>query len=559
MSQVNSVSHSSFSSNHSLQPSLGQLQATLEALGDGILSVDLQGKITNFNRKFTEIWNLSDREVAIALETQDFPIAAIQRQLQNPNSFSRRDLQTISARCKLLKLHDGRILEASSTLKTLGGETIGQVWTFRDITERYHSEQKLQRSLKELSDIKFALDRSAIVAITDSKGRITDVNDKFCELSQYSRAELLGRDHRIINSGYHSPEFFQNLWQTISSGRVWNGEIKNRAKDGTDYWVDTTIVPFLNKKGKPRQYLAIRSDITERKRAEEALRKSESKLRQKTKRLKQALSQLKQTQTQLVHSEKMSGLGQLVAGVAHEINNPVSFIYGNLSHARGYVEDLLDLIEAYECGDTDIEALKEEIEFDFIQTDILKLFDSMQMGADRIGNIVRSLRSFSHLDESEWKAVDLNRGIDNTLSLLQYRLNKNEESSEIQVIKHYGDLPRVECYAAQLNQVFMNLIDNAIDAVRECSDRPGCITIQTGMKQSDRVFIQISDNGNGIPRYISYRVFDPFFTTKPIGKGTGLGLSISYQIIRQHGGELHLNSEPGKGTTFEIVIPLRSH
>ena len=284
--------------------------------------------------------------------------------------------------------------------------------------------------------------------------------------------------------------------------------------------------------------------------------------------LKQVIEELKDTQLKLVNNEKMSSLGQLVAGVAHEINNPVNFIHGNLFHAHEYIFDLLKLVETYERTYSDltpeIKTLSEDIDLDFIQKDLPKLINSMQIGAARIREIVNSLRNFSRLDEAEVKAVDIHQDIDSTLMILQNRLKtKNEQNRKIEVIKDYGNLPQVECYAGQLNQVFMNVITNAIDALQASEkqnqeNKLPTICIHTSFIGNNRVAIKITDNGSGIPKEIQQRIFDPFFTTKPVGKGTGLGMSISYQIITEmHYGSLNCISEVGKGTCFTIEIPIR--
>ncbi|NEO25830.1 MAG: PAS domain-containing sensor histidine kinase [Kamptonema sp. SIO4C4] len=298
------------------------------------------------------------------------------------------------------------------------------------------------------------------------------------------------------------------------------------------------------------------------------LETSETQLRDKNHQLEQTLFELRNTQTQLVQTEKMSSLGQLVAGVAHEINNPVNFIFGNLVHAEEYSENLLNLIHLYQKNYPqpveEIEEEIEEIDLDFLAEDLPRLIGSMQVGAERIRGIIRSLRNFSRMDESDVKPIDIHEGIESTLMILHNRLKAKPEHPEIKVIKEYQELPVVDCYPGQLNQVFMNLISNAIDALdeynqqrttEEIRENPSFITLCTGY-EGDYVKVQISDNGPGIPAKEQERLFDPFFTTKPIGKGTGLGLAISYQIIvEKHNGQLDCISEPGQGATFVIKLP----
>ena len=475
------------------------------------------------------------------------------------------------------------------------GKFSGVLRMITDISDRKQAEAELRQTLQELEFEKFALDQSAIVSNTNEFGVITYVNDQFCELFKYSREELIGKTHRLVNSGYHPADFFKQLWSTIRQGKVWRGEMKNQAKDGTLFWLDTTIVPFLNSSGEPHQYVAIRKDITQRKHAEEAVRLSESQLRTKNQELAKALRDVQKTQSMMVQNEKMVSLGQLVAGVAHEINNPVSFIYGNVMHADDYFQDLLKMLQLYQQEyphpTRTIQQEIDNIDLNFLLTDLPNLLNSMKMGAERIRQIVLSLKNFSRLDEAEQKQVDIHEGIESTLLILQHRFKETAGHPKITLLKEFGNLPRVQCYAGQLNQVFMNIIGNAIDALEEAMETgqwaegelapiPYCpsptLRICTDVKyeqdalmQADsavsddssrhpsHIVIRIADNGPGIPIDVHERLFDPFFTTKEPGKGTGLGLSISYQIVvEKHGGRLKCNSAPGQGTEFAIEIPV---
>ena len=320
----------------------------------------------------------------------------------------------------------------------------------------------------------------------------------------------------------------------------------------------------------------LKEDLRLRQEKEEQLQQSESFARKQAAQLQLTLQNLQQTQATLIQAEKMSSLGQLVAGVAHEVNNPVNFIHGNLAHVGKYAQDLLELINLFQqrCSvhDPEIQNRIAEIDFDFLIQDLPKTLDSMQVGADRIRQIVLTLRNFSRLDEAEVKLVNIHEGLDSTLVILHHRLKAGRDHSGIQIIKEYGDLPLVECYAGQMNQVFMNILSNAIDALQGVGHGEGgmglnnqsfpsstpSIHIRTQVLNRNWLGISIKDNGPGMTESVKARLFDPFFTTKPVGKGTGLGLSISYQIVvDRHGGQLECIFQPGKGTEFWIEIPIR--
>lgn len=289
----------------------------------------------------------------------------------------------------------------------------------------------------------------------------------------------------------------------------------------------------------------------------------EETLRQTNWRLNTTLKKLRHTQSQLIHSEKMSSLGQTVAGIAHEINNPVNFIHANLNYVNNYVQNIFDLLALYQQHYPPSDTIKSQtkaLDIDFITEDLPKILSSMAGGTERIREIIVSLRNFSRLDEAEQKIVDIHEGIENTLLILQHRLIATPEHPKIHIIKEYGQIPKLECYAGQINQVFLNIINNAIDALEESfiinKNQDLKIRIHTSA-DAKTIRIRIADNGTGIPETNQRKIFDPFFTTKPVGKGKGLGLSISHQIIvKQHKGRLRYSTKPNKSTEFHIELPL---
>jgi PAS domain S-box-containing protein len=647
-----------------------------------------------------------------------------------------------------------------------------------------------QDFLHELRMLKEAIDQHAIISIADASGNIIHVNDKFCQVSKYSRAELTGKNHRMLKSGIHDAKFFDELWQTISSGRTWHGDICNRNKEGGLYWVASTIVPSLDENGLPRKYISIRTEITGVKQieAELALGKAELEKRvwQRTAELEDALrasklahdeaqahyavmkmaqaemrqseadknkqmdalaeanvrmvlfhatmeelrrysaslthvgeefsykvlrdamsltgakygamglfdadgklgkfltegiseaerqkigaypagkgllhalfkegmitrvnciaddprscgfppghppmnnllgvplmvngitkgviymtdkhsgepfsesdemymdllttevmhvlerselmgslhdsnralmqekseqhkliTQLQEAQSHLLQSEKMASIGQLAAGVAHEINNPIGYVYSNLGTLEKYVQDLIGMLANYEQAEgviadaevrSRLQTARQKLDLAFIKEDLRALMDESKDGITRVKNIVQNLKDFSHVDAAdEWQYADLHAGLNSTLNIVN-----NEIKYKADVVKEYGDLPQVECLPSQLNQVFMNLLVNASHAIEE----RGLITVRTG-QAGEEVWVEVEDTGKGIAPENLQKIFDPFFTTKPIGKGTGLGLSLSYGIVQKHNGRIEVQSEAGKGTKFRVWLPLR--
>ncbi|MEH1844118.1 MAG: PAS domain S-box protein [Nostoc sp.] len=474
---------------------------------------------------------------------------------------------------------DGRTIVCewyNNPLVTTDGQVIGVASMVLDITERKRAEEEQQKFVALIEN------SSDFIGIASMEGQILYLNPAGLKMVGLSSLEA-AKTKSLVD--FYSPEAFAEFQQKITplifQHGFWQGEFRHRHFQ-TAIEIPTDCSLFMVKHpetGEPFCRVAVIRDITERRQAKEALLKSEAQLRQQAQDLKKAFRQLQHTQTHLIQSEKMSSLGQLVAGVAHEINNPVNFIYGNLNPAKEYTQDLLSLLQLYQSHYPqpvpEIEDFAELIELDFLKSDLPQIISSMKVGADRIREIVLSLRTFSRLDEAEMKAVNIHEGIDSTLMILQNRLKGNDQRPTIEIIKEYGKLPLVECYAGQLNQVFMNILTNAIDALEESfvicpifwenarrveQMTSPQICIRTQLQEQNQVTIRIADNGLGIPEDVKKQLFDPFFTTKPIGKGTGMGLAISYQIITErHGGSLECISQPGQGAEFMIKIPLIQH
>ncbi len=443
----------------------------------------------------------------------------------------------------------------------------------RDVSDRKAADAALAESEAKFRQL--VENANDLVYEHTIDGIFTYLSPRLTNMLGYDPKELLGQSFVPLIYPDDLPGIDIFLNRIVATGEKQAGvEFRALRKDGTWCWLICNTSPVKDANGNTIAFNGIARDISDGKIAAAALQNSEQQLKQKARDLEQTLQELQRTQSQLLQSEKMSSLGQLVAGVAHEINNPVSFIYGNITHAKDYITDLLSLIQLYQKHYPnpvpEIQAEIEAIELDFLIEDLSKLFASMKVGTQRIQKIVLSLRSFSRMDESEIKGVDIHDGLDSTLTILQHRLNAQQDRPEIEVIKQYGNLPEVECYASQLNQVFMNILTNAIDALEEghmsqvMGVRKGnncqlpTINISTEI-QDDSVVIRIADNGLGMTESVKQKLFDPFFTTKPVGKGTGMGLSISYQIITErHKGSLQCISSPGKGAEFAIKIPVKA-
>jgi PAS domain S-box-containing protein len=405
---------------------------------------------------------------------------------------------------------------------------------------------------QELHNYLQALDHHAIVSVTDVQGRILSINEKFCETSGYARDELLGENHRILNSGLHPQEYFRDMYRSLAAGNVWHGEFRNRTKSGRLYWVKATITPFMDEHGKPARYVAIRTEVTTQKMTESILQENTRELQlayQKLSADHRELLELKdqsvKIQRQLLQAEKMSSIGQLAAGVAHEINNPIGFVNSNLGTLGNYVGELMRLAElgaATPAG----QALQAEIDLDYLRTDLPNLLSESRDGLERVRRIVADLKDFSHVGEVEWQYADLLAGLESTLNVVWHELKY-----KVQIMRELAPLPPVRCVPAQINQVFMNLLVNAAQAIAE----QGTITLRSG-HDGTQVWIEIADTGCGMDEATRQRLFDPFFTTKQVGVGTGLGMSITWDIVHKHEGTIEVSSEPGSGSCFRLQLPI---
>jgi PAS domain S-box-containing protein len=489
----------------------------------------------------------------------------------------------------------------------------------REIGEHKQTVEELRRSQQRLS---LLVQQTPLAVIEwNLQGEVSQWNPAAERIFGYSQREAIGHHAAELMVSYCQQEDFEQVWQELLRSKGGSCLMSEHySADGKILYCEWYSIPLIESNGctigvaslvqdvtqrqqaedalrraneeleerveQRTQQLAranrvLQAEIIERQLAEEALRRSETQLREQASELKQALHQLKQAQTQLVQTEKMSSLGMMIAGIAHEINNPVGFVYGNITPASEYIKDLLELVnlyrESYPHTLPHIQEYTEEIDLDFLMDDLPKLLASMKVGAERIRDIIASLRMFSRIDQAEMKPVNLHEGLDTTLQILQHRLKEKPEHPAIEVVKEYSNIPLVECYAGQINQVFMNILVNAIDALESrqvsgdsmgneiiaehpCPQIKICTEIAENREPhsaNQSVVVRIKDNGLGMTERVRSLLFDPFFTTKAVGQGTGLGLSISYQIIVvKHGGKLECVSAPGQGTEFMIKIPI---
>ncbi|GMA98909.1 PAS domain S-box protein [Pelosinus sp. IPA-1] len=425
----------------------------------------------------------------------------------------------------------------------------------RDITEKKIAEEEIHKLSRVVEQ------SPGEIIITDINDRIVYVNSKFSQNSGYTLDEVIGRDISFLMSGIHTEEFYNDIRKAISSGNEWRGEICSKRKSGELYWSLVSLSPVKKLDGKATYYLAIAQDITEKKLMDEVLQRRNTEI-------KEALDSLEQTQLQLVEHEKLAGIGQLAAGVAHEINNPLGFVLSNFDCLKQYLIKITEVFKKYRelkngALESEINSLREIAEqlivlekknkIDYIFRDLEPVIQESDEGLKRLSDIVKALKLFSRVDRgSEFENYDLNTGIKNTLIIAR---NEIKYVAEIQI--DLGELPELQASSGQINQVLLNMIINAAYAIKEKKmDKLGMVKI-TSYHDNQFAYCSIQDNGIGMSEEISKNIFNAFYTTKPIGEGTGLGLSISYDIIvNKHHGGISVISEKGVGTTFTIKLPL---
>ncbi|HBE16697.1 MAG TPA: PAS domain-containing sensor histidine kinase [Cyanobacteria bacterium UBA11149] len=587
------------------------LTAVIDGIPDPIFIKDIHGRYLMVNSATIQVFRKPLAEVIGKNDLDLFPPEIGQKLMETD-----REIITtgIGKTFEEVLTGNDRITRTYLSSKTLhkdaNGNIMGVLGIARDITDLKKAEsalekakdeleiqvenrtaaltsacRQLQKEMAERQTVELALRESEAqyrclietaaegIWILDPNGKTTFANPTMAKMLGYSVEEMMGLSLFDFMDESEKASATQNL-ERRCQGVMETHDFKFRCKDGSDLWTLVAANPILDDSGEYIGALGMITDITQRRQAEEALRESEKHLRAKTIELEEALQEIKQTQSQLIQAEKMSSLGILIAGVAHEINGPVGFIYGNIIHINGYAKGLLELINLYQDNYPDpgvaIQEKIEEIELYFIREDLPKLISSMKIGADRVVEIIKGLRNFSRDDKLEMTEVDIHEAIDNSLLILNHRLKAKSNRSEIEVIKQYGNLPKIQGYTGQLNQVFLNILSNGIDAIEEVRNKREKrteekdtslqfrIKILTNVKDSNSVEIRIIDNGIGMAKDVQGMVFDPFFTTKPVGKGTGLGLSISYQIIvEKHRGKLQCISTLGEGTEFAINLPIQ--
>ncbi len=540
-----------------LRESEGRLQAVLDSSKAVIYVKDLQGRYCLINRRFESLFRISKREVVGKTDLDIFPAEVA-------DAFRANDLKVARGRSPLeleecAPHDDGEHTYLSIKVPLVGadGEPYAVCGISTDISERKRAEAALHESEERFRG---AFDAAAVgMVVASPDGRFLEVNESFCRIVGYDEAELLSLDFHAIT---HPDDLDADLGNALAlmDGRIPSYRMEKRYihKHGHVVWVVLSVSPVRDAGGRPASFVGLIEDITPRKQAEERLQAQNLLLQTMAESERRAHAALKQAQVQLIQSEKLSALGQMVAGVAHEINNPLAFVTNNVAVLRRDVDNLNDLLGLYREADTalaehapgllaPIRELAERIDLPYTIENLDQLSTRSLEGLRRIRQIVRDLRDFARLDEGDLKEADLNDGIASTLNVVRNRAKERgvELRSDLQ------PLPTLACYPGKINQVVLNLVVNALDAC----PAGGHVALTT-RAVADRVEIEVVDDGSGIAPEVRDKIFDPFFTTKPVGEGTGLGLSISYGIVQAHGGRIEVESTPGRGSRFLVALPL---
>ena len=520
-----------------LQAKTAFLEAQVNSTIDAILVVDATGRRILSNQRLIEIFQIPS-EICANVDDRTM-LEHVLRIIKDPASFLAKVEYLYSHREETsrdeIELIDGTILDRySAPVVDEYGKYYGRVWNFRDITQR----KKTEDTLRQLSA---AVEQSpASIVITDPLGNITYVNRKFSECTGYSFAEAMGKNPRILKSGNSASETYKALWETILKGKEWRGEFQNKKKNGEFFWESAAISPIVDQAGNIIHILAVKEDTTQR-------RQMESDLRQ---------------------AQKLEGIGQLAAGIAHEINTPTQFVTDNLTFLQESWETTTKLVEMYRTAVREhlqgispamaaqIAEAERTGDLEFIAEEVPRAIAQGLDGARRVANIVRAMKEFSHPDSAEKTETDLNRGVASTITVA-----RNEWKYVAEMVTEFDDaLPPVVCYPGEINQVILNLIVNAAHSIKERvkDGQKGVITVCTRL-HGQFAEIAITDTGMGIPAEIQARIYEPFFTTKEVGKGTGQGLAFAYSvIIKKHRGKLWFETEVGRGTTFFIQLPIET-
>jgi two-component system, NtrC family, sensor kinase len=631
------------------------LEAQANSTIDGVLVVGSNGRRLMHNQRFVEMFRLPAE--LLANDDHGLMVKYEATLVKNPEAFLAKITNLVRHPDQTsqdeIEMNDGMVVDRySAPVIDKGGIYYGRIWTFRDITRRKQDEQ----ALRQLSA---AVEQSPVsVIITDAKANIIYVNLKFTETTGYSLGEVLGKNPSILKSGMNQPELYRDLWSTITQGREWRGELCNRRKNGDLYWEAAMISPITDAKGVITHYLAVKEDITERRRTEKELRLTKSSIefasdavhwvdsegrivyvneaacrsvgrtreellslslqevdpmvrrgdwKQRWQQLKSQgsmtfesqnetkegkvfpvevtanyvefdgqeysfafvrdITARRELEAQLRQAHKLEGIGQLAAGIAHEINTPTQFVSDNLTFLRDSWGSMHALLERYRAALRDnadalsptvaasLGEVERNLDLDFILAEAPHAIEQSLEGAERVAKIVRAMKAFSHPDSVEKTGTDLNRAIESTITVA-----RNEWKYVAEVKTELDEaLPRVVCYPGDINQVVLNVLVNAAHAIKEKvkDAEKGLITVRTATR-GDLAEIAVTDTGTGIPEAIRTRVFDPFFTTKEVGKGTGQGLSLAHAlIVKKHSGKIWFETEPGRGTTFFIQLPIK--